>query len=573
MGVFLFCNRVIGTERVEEVFRTRGHKVVKKESYENMTLLHAPKILVENVNFLNAEALTGEEGDFIMGVGIYFYKGLTREAALQNIYENIESILKENSIYGHWAFVIRKKGRTYILNDMTGSERLYYIINGDQITVSNSMLAVVATLNQPIFDKVRLAGYLTSKYAKEIPFVKGVEIFNPLTYLTIQDGQPKWVNRSCPKDDLKRIESTTDAVNYVKNLFEEQIEQIKAIGNEPISAELTAGLDSRLISSVLKNGGFNYHFLHFPLFGPDKKIAYLIAEGLKKEIELQEDKEPFNDYSRYYGEFDYCFNFFNHHANPRRKITNRLQFTGAWGESIDLPEFYSDERVNLRHNPKLEVLLKELTIGSNSKILGHKMQEKWMNYIVGYFNSFGIPIGKDLSEKEQMDFYWLLVLYLVISRTISAYEAHNDRYSIFSEWHFNYFVRNIAFSAKEGRRLTLALIKTFDPELASFPFISRVITAGSSVQETEALPIQYRLGTIGSLKSMMPDWMVEIYKIFRGVRFNKEYLAQIDFDTYADVVNVKRLQKYPGMYKTVLERLFSVEILRNKMQIMMQNSL
>ena len=59
MGVFLFSTRKVDTEKVKEVFTTRGHKDVKVAVENGQTLVYASKVFVNNVNFLGGSQLTG----------------------------------------------------------------------------------------------------------------------------------------------------------------------------------------------------------------------------------------------------------------------------------------------------------------------------------------------------------------------------------------------------------------------------------------------------------------------------------------------------------------------------------
>ena len=568
MGVFFYSNRLVETASIENVLYSRGHKDIRVEKTSSSTLVFAGKVLTPNVNFIGGKDLGGADEDFIVGVGTFFYDGATGIEALRRVYDNIESVINDNPVYGHWAFCVRKGASTYILNDMSGMMRLYYHYDGDSITVSTSMLSVIATIEHPIFDKVRLAGFIMSRYASSIPFVEGVELLRPTHYVLInKDSKIVWKKRSQPKVPV--INETSMAVDHVSRLFDEQVGQLAILKNEQVGVELSAGLDSRLIASVIKSGGFKFNFVHYPLYGPDKEIAYLVADGIGKEIHLQDDKTKLTpkEFSENYGEFDFSLNFFNHHASKRQMIKNTIQFTGGYGEVIDLPEFYSDEDESTRYNPEIKFLLRELTLRTREKIVKKEFQQKWMEYIVDYFIQEGIPSGRNMTEREQMDFYHILVPHLILSNTISAYNACTQRYGMYEEYHFTHQVDGISFRAKEGRKLTLALIKIKDKELASYPFISRLITRRESVADTNELPVQYK--HYGNLKRRLPDWFIDFWYRRQGMVFDKKLLMDIDFSVYEKVLNTNVIRKRLGLYKVNLERLYSIEVLRKVMGISM----
>lgn len=75
MGVFLYSTRDFDKAKVIDVLKSRGHKNVDVETLNGGILVHAPKILVDNVNYLSAKDLDAASGgDFICVVGTYFYK-------------------------------------------------------------------------------------------------------------------------------------------------------------------------------------------------------------------------------------------------------------------------------------------------------------------------------------------------------------------------------------------------------------------------------------------------------------------------------------------------------------------
>ena len=344
MGAFLFSTKKVDSAKVVDVLNSRGHKIIEVESINNTILVHAPKILVDNVNYLSSRELGGDKDDFICGIGTYFYKNCYGIDALKLVFNDLEVVLKNKTVYGHWAFVVRKNSVTYVFNDMSGTMRLYYQQDESGVVVSSSMVSVIASIENPNFDKVRLGAFIVSGYGNEIPFVEGIECVDPLKVLVIEDGKlPKWIDRKEP--EIPRINTLEEAVEHCRRLFAEQMNAIKsAIDDEKVGVELTAGLDSRLIASNIKSFGFNYNFVNYPLYGPDSEIANLIAEGLHKEVHVIANEPADNVVSRY-GEFDFGFDFYRQYCSNRWQIKNRFQFSGARGECIDTPDMYSDEDI------------------------------------------------------------------------------------------------------------------------------------------------------------------------------------------------------------------------------------
>jgi len=556
MGVFLFSNKRIDAEKVERVFSSRGHKRIASETSNAYTLVHANKVLIDNGNFLKGNELEGGgNDDFALGIGTYFYDGSYGIDALRKVYNNLEAVLKDNPVYGQWAFVIRKNKTTYIFNDMSGFMRLFYVVDNDGIIVSSSIVSVISLLEQPIFDRKRLGGFIASFYCKEIPFVEGVETVDSLKYLKIEDGKSsEWIERDIP--EVPRIETLEEATKYVKGLFKDQMNQLKAIGDEKISIELTGGLDSRLIASNLKTSGFNYDFVQYPIFGPDHEIADIISKGLGKRLLIQTNQRS-DDFNKNIGEFDYGYNYFRQYCNPRWKTENRFQFSGARGECIDLPDIYTDEDLSNMDDPRLEVLLPKLTI---VPVMKDGYIAMYKEYLISKFEKLGFKRGELLSEREQSELSQILGGRINDSMYCSGAQAHLYFYQIFNEWHFNHFIHDIAFDAKKGRKLSIALIKDIDPEMGAFPVLSRRRTKRNSVNELESLPLQYK--SYNKIKNMMPKWLVSFLYSKMGRTFSKERLSEIDFEYYKDCVKVDELKRYPNLYCDYLNRIYSLEVLR-----------
>lgn len=563
MGAFLFSTKKLDSAKIVDVLKSRGHKNVDVETANGATLIHANKILVENINYLSSSDLGVDGDDFVCGIGTYFYKGSYGREALKHVYENLESILSDNPVYGHWAFVVRKGNTTYVFNDMSGTMRLYYRLEGDSIVVSSSIVSVIASIENPRFDKVRLGAYIASGYGNEIPFVEGVECVDPLKILVIEEGQsPKWIARKEP--EIPRINTLNEAVEHCMSLFREQMNAIReAVGDEQVGVELTAGLDSRLVASNIKTSGINYNFINYPLFGPDSEVANLIAKGLGKEVYVLANESTKDNAFNRYGEFDFGFDYYRQYCNDRWRIKNKIQFSGARGECIDTPDMYSDEDISMMSDPRLSVLLYPLCVRDE---LMPKYQELYLDYLKKVYSERGFDIDTQLSEKEQVRFNQMMAGQFTGDYMYnSGVQAHLFFYQIYNEYHFNHFIMDIAFEAKCGRKLTLALIKAIDPELASYPFVSRRRTRKESVASVNELPLQYK--GYNNLKKIMPKFLTNYIYGKMGRRYDVSRLKSIDLSIYRELVHADKYVKYPNLYSTYLNRMTSVEFLRKKFNI------
>ena len=85
MGAFLFATKNANTAKVADVLKSRGHKTVSVDNFNGCTLVHAPKILVDNVNYLSSTDLGVDNKDFICGIGTFFYKNTYGKEALKHV--------------------------------------------------------------------------------------------------------------------------------------------------------------------------------------------------------------------------------------------------------------------------------------------------------------------------------------------------------------------------------------------------------------------------------------------------------------------------------------------------------
>ncbi len=558
MGVFLYSNRPVNVSKIEEVFVSRGHKNVKNHQFGNEIIIHSGKTLVNNVGELGSEALGANNGDFILGVGTYIYKGKFGDDALGVIWEDIESILKENSIYGHYAFVVRKNGTTYVFNDMSGTLRLYVVTDDDEGTViTSSMVAAIASIEEPKFDKDRLSGFLASEFANEIPFVKGVDNINSQKYYCRKENTSGiWIRREI--EEVKRIDTLEDAVPFVRSLFKQQTHQLQAFGNEKCSIELTGGLDSRLSTSNLDADGFNYEFIHYPLFGPDKEVADIISENEQKRMLVQTNIPIGEKGKEFYGEFDYGFNYFRQYANPRWVVENRLQFSGALGECLSTPlsiDYLDDSRI--------ESLIQKL---AGSKLMNSECLSGYYRYLRNYFVSRGFDVDEQMDEKTLYDFEQMFEGQLCGDFMYnSGAQAQLYFYNMYVEWHFNHYVSDIAYKVKNARKLSIACIKETSPKYASYPFVSRRRTKRKSVKAVSELPLHYF--SFNGVKKLLPKTIVDFLYEKMGRSFSKTRFNAIDLDMYNDIVEVEEIKKHRNLYSNTLNRMYSVEVLRRKFNI------
>ena len=80
---------------------------------------------------------------------------------------------------------------------------------------------------------------------------------------------------------------------------------------------------------------------------------------------------------------------------------------------------------------------------------------------------------------------------------------------------------------KSGRKLTIALIKKIDSELASFPFVSHRRTRKKSVLAVNELPMKYK--SYEGVKKILPNCIKNFIFGRMGRKYDIGQIHDIDF--------------------------------------------
>ena len=555
MGAFSYNN--CSKEIKQDVFVSKGHKNIKKiDISREERFVCCNKILVNNKNFLRL----GD--DFIVGVGTYVYNKLFAYNALKEIWNDfqVSDCTLRYKLYGHYAFILKKNGVISIFTDRAGVFRVYYAMQHESIYVSTSMLSVVEQMEEPKIDNVKAAINVCGFFGREIPFVQGVEILGGNKFIQIKELKARIFDR-CSMIEEKHIVDLNEAIGYVKGLINEQIEQFKYIQkslnkegfDSVFSVEITGGLDSRLLSGILRYGKLNYSYVHYPLFGPDKEIADIIATTLNKKIEIIENLVESNNYKIYYGEYDSRFNLLGHYPNQRWKIPHLIKFSGLRGECISTADIQQKKYEKYSVEQYIDLFLK-------NSMINNSLLEPCKEYMVNdVCSNLKIKRGVPLSQYQVT----LLVQFIYAQRTgdgffLSAMGAHLWSWSIYNEAWFILSAANIDVDVRRKRKLTIALIKDLDSKLATLPFVSHRRTRRNSVDKIKELPEVSK--SYNGIKNLMPRFVVDFLYKKMGRRMGKSLLiSKLDFNRYSNIVKVCEMQKYPNLNSEYINRLASLD--------------
>ena len=137
-------------------------------------LFYFHKINVENINHIYKN-----ESDYIVGIGVFFYKNKFGYEALHRIYDDIQKDGLTNifnDIRGHYNFIIYFENELYIVTDKTGTYHSYFCTKGGVFFGSSSFYSILEILDNLTINKQELMEFMMFEaYIGENTPIKEVE--------------------------------------------------------------------------------------------------------------------------------------------------------------------------------------------------------------------------------------------------------------------------------------------------------------------------------------------------------------------------------------------------------------
>ena len=395
---------------------------------------------------------------------------------IEKNYNNTDRFFKKLELKGHFAIIIKKKNFLYAVTDNISSIPIFYYENKKDIVFSNSSNYLVKKFNKKLsLIKKQIKPFLFSGYT-----IGEETLFDKIKFLS--SGQSILINSKKntyqsnifhfnQKINLNQKELKIKLFLVIKNIF---LDLIKSLDNRQVAISLSAGYDSRLVLSMLKE--LNYENIICYSYGmknnSESTVAKKICEKLKvkyyfDELDLDIEKKFYK--SKIFKKY---LNFSNMHHSiqyfqgistldrmKKKKLIKKdaIIITGNSGDYItglhlsgflkqkiknkkNIYDFILDKHFNLWSNKDLN-LRKEITsLVQNQKKMYQKRSIKKLNLndfyeFYEYENRQSKYVVNINRVAEFFGFDWRMPLW--DSRFINFWNCIPDKYKIDQKLYVN----------------------------------------------------------------------------------------------------------------------------------------
>jgi len=273
-------NNIIWEEKIVNFFSQQDMIKYTKIFLKPFTLYYFHKINIANINHIYKN-----ESDYIVGVGVFFYKDKFGYEALQRIYDNIQKNGLTNifnDIQGHFNLIIYYKNELYIVTDKTGTYHSYYSLNDGTFFGSSSFYSILEILNNITVNKQELMEFIMFEaYIGENTPIKEVQF---LKFGNIHHFNENNEYKLIPYFKEKLID-THITINDIYDSIKKYFKIFNKLDNT-ITLDLSAGYDTRLVYAIFRNMNLNYilNTNENSSDSSDKKIPIEIAKKEKEKI-------------------------------------------------------------------------------------------------------------------------------------------------------------------------------------------------------------------------------------------------------------------------------------------------
>ncbi len=466
MGGFFLTNNTnkVLEKEIIEIFSKKEMKNYTIINLEGYKLFHFQKI-----NIPTANHIFKKNNDYLIGVGTFFFNNKFGYEALEEIYE---SYLKEqdiqlfNKVMGHFNLILYLNGKVTIITDKTGSYHSFYSVNNENIYCSTSFYSIIEILDQITINKQELVEFMMFESfifktpVKEIDFLK----FGSIHLL---DNKNMIQTKEYFKERILKKQITIDTIY-------EEIKKYFVIFKDmdiSLSAELSAGYDTRLVCAIFKNMKLK-HILNTnvntidPL---DSAIPIEIAKEESREIvhfQREPDDSDFNKliFSSFEKNELIRDNFVGYYSSVLfDKKTKKFDLVvGGYGG-----ELYRDSKY--KNIKTIDYLLtKQYTAHPIPIILKKKDYKNYRKKLKQkFFTLLGEKKKKPNREELERIYYFLKMMYWGGSR-ISFFNRYGYRFHPLLDYELTSSLFKISRKEKDDEKFMMQIIEKFDKEFASY---------------------------------------------------------------------------------------------------------
>ncbi len=429
------------------------------------------KLNIETVNHY-----VSSSGDFALGVGSFLVDGLYLDKeALRKVLEDFDfSTFSRSRITGVFCIAIYKSGILTVFVDENSNYDLYYCLEQENVTITNSYYHLALSLGKKAIDNVAVAQKL----------FYGNILGTKSPILGIQKLQGNQCIQWEANAGWRILPYKRDISNSEENIIHFTINRFKKIGKlfDSSSVFMTGGQDSRLMLAFLLAQGFKPELIYGESDSPslitrstDKHIVESISKRLNLPIAIKnwsEDRTKYTLNLEKYGEYllDYGYN---------------ARYISTF-ETCDSELIESGYNAELFRNPDALSGFENMCMNLNDFISEVYLARKFRNLLSewsalqDYMQNSLSDLCKELNLDEnnltyQDDLALLACAYYPSSANFFNL-ANRFAYSFnfLGDWDVSQRLARIKPSEKSKSKLQILAIKTFYPSLLDYPFFSHV---------------------------------------------------------------------------------------------------
>lgn len=495
MGSFIFStNRNI--DEALNLFKQKGFQISTEIRDPNFTIVLYNKLYSTSKNYIKYQ-----NSDFIIGVGTLLYKYRFGEEALDLLYNDFDTVNSiDQHLIGSFFVMVRKGGSIYFFNDRAAMYRVYYHVDKNDLIISNSFLAISSvlgskTLNRQAMYELVMMG-ATESLITEIDLFDGnkIGVFDSRTLSVSIIQKPDFnayieINLECFEDIVK---ATIENLNTY-------MEAIKLAFDGAVASQLAGGTDTRLLACLLKHSGIKHAFCHFCNNPLDLKIADAVSKGEKRKLLVHPSSKMDNidnvtEYQSFLKDnvfrFESLFSLFGSNSSdweePHLSFTSNKKYLvlGGMGGEIFFQDWTTpwpwDVWERKRHSISIKEFIQKNSSPYSMLFINKEDERDFTRRLTAKIQQI---LDIDTTKLDYVLINKLSQLYIA-RLFISPYVSYANTLTYFlapftdARIAYNTFCIPPEFRIK--RRLSVAMIKTLDPILANYPFVSRMKTTGDS---------------------------------------------------------------------------------------------
>lgn len=559
MGSFFLTNNgnKEKIDKIVELYKKKKMYDYSRLIFDDLVLLYFSKI---NLQY---QQIFKHKKNYVIGIGTFFYKRKYGLDALKEIYNDYLS--GENvfgKIKGHFNFILFIDGKLYVITDKTGLFHSYVAYEKNDIYISNSFLAIAEVL-----DNLTVSSQALMEFAITEAVYGGKTFFKEINHL--ESGIIFQVNKEFKKEkyfspSYKENYSIEEVFNDIENYFE--IFK-KNDADLKITADLSAGYDTRLVNAILKHKNIKYtpNVNTNETDPSDIRIAREIAKSESKKLaEYQTQIEKY-DYKSLIKEA-----FFSLEAS-------RDLFRAAYS-----PIFFDQKSKDFQliiGGYGGELYRENKYIGINSLNALIESQYSCFPLIFGNYKKYKNNLSKELKKEFKLKkritkkdiekiYYFNRMRYWGGSR-ITYFNQYAYRIHPLFDFELASFLFDIPAKEKINAKLQKILIDKFDHKLASYTsnYGYNFIYKPSPKNGIKNLYNILRNKLIITLRTIAPPIYILIQKKKLGRNYNPFYLKKEFIGTIIgteDLMITKYLQlnpKYIDLEPLVSGRIYTIELI------------